>query len=225
MRGKSLLILLLIGYGIVYAQEDEPFQFGVKIGGNLYSTSMNVEDVADKKLKVGYQVGLTAEYAFTENFYLQSGVFFVTKGVKIKGKTGNSENEKSYSQSINLQYLQLPLLATFKLEMDTDIKAYFGVGPYIAYGIGGKSNTTNRYVDPTRADEGDNLNSFGDNRMKELDFGFKYNVGLEFEKFLFEWGYDFGLMNIERKNSKINSLLNNKHFKNKGISLSVGYKF
>lgn len=222
MKGRSLLIILiLLSTRILYAQEYSDFQFGIKVGGNLYSSSMNIENIADKKLKVGYQVGLFGEYAFSESFYLHSGLFFVTKGVKIKG----SADASSWSQSIGLQYLQVPLLATYKFELVSDTKVFFNVGPYIAYGIGGKSTRRNKFTDATRSDEKVELNSFGDNRMKKMDFGLKYSVGLEFERILFEWSYEFGLMNIENNDNKINSLFDNKHYKNKGLSLAVGYKF
>lgn len=222
MRNKLLLVLLLLsGFITVYAQEYSPFQFGVKAGGNLYSTAMNIEDIAAKKLKIGYQVGLTGEYEFSESFYLQSGLFFVTKGVRIKG-SGESSH---WSQSIGLQYLQLPVLATYKIELIEDTKIFFNAGPYVAYGIRGKSSRKDRFIDSTRADEKGKLDSFGDNRMKRFDFGLKYSIGMEFEKFLFEWSYELGLKDIEEKNNEISPIFDNKHFKNQGLSLSVGYKF
>lgn len=226
MKDKLLLVLFLLwGYGAVYAQEDSPFQFGIKTGGNLYSSSINMKDLAAKKLKIGYQIGLSAEYAVSDGFYLQSGVFFKTKGIRLKGKTGTSEDEAYWSQSINLQYLQLPILATYKIELVSDTKVFFNVGPYIAYGIGGKSTIKERYLNSTRTNEKRNTDSFGDNRMKKIDYGLKYSIGLEYEKFVFEWSYELGLVDIGSDNSEINSILNDKRFRNQGLALSVGYKF
>lgn len=226
MKDKLFLILFLLwGYESMHAQEGSSFQFGIKAGGNLYSSSVDIKDDAAKKLKVGYQVGLSAEYAFTDDFYLQSGVFFVTKGIRLKGKSGVFEDESHLSQAIELQYLQLPVLATYKIELLTDTKVFFNAGPYIAYGIGGKTTTKYRYVNSTREDGRRKIDSFGDNRMKKFDYGFKYSIGLEFEKFLFEWSYELGFVDITDSDNEINLIFNNKHFRNQGLSLSAGYKF
>lgn len=225
MKGKSLLIvLILLSTNVLYAQESS-FQFGIKGGGNLYSSSINIENLAAKKLKIGYQIGLSAEYAVSESFYLQSGIFYVTKGIRLKGKSGTSEDEINWSQSINLQYLQLPILAAYKIELVTDTKMFFNAGPYIAYGIGGKTNQKNRYINSTRAAEKRSMDSFGDNRMQKIDYGLKYAIGLEFEKFVFEWNYELGLVDIGSDDSELNPILNDKRFRNQGLSLLVGYKF
>lgn len=187
MRDKLYLILFLLwGYGAVHAQGDSPFQFGIKAGGNLYSSSVDIADIAAKKLKVGYQIGLSAEYGFSDDFYLQSGVFYITKGMRLKGKSGASEEEAHWSQSINLQYLQMPLLAAYKMELVTNTKVFFSAGPYIAYGINGESTKKNRYINSTRTDDKKKVESFGESRMKKLDYGLKYSMGIEFEKFIFQ---------------------------------------
>lgn len=223
-RKLLLMIFLSLSSIFIYAQ-DSPFQFGVKGGGNLFGTSMDIKDYADKKIKIGYLVGLSAEYEFTDNFYLQSGIYFITKGVKLKGDIGSSTEKKHWKQTFNMQYLELPLLATYKIEMVSDTKVFFNAGPYVSYGIGGKTSILNDYVNLDNTVVKEKLDIFGDNRMKEFDFGLKFGIGLEFEKFTFEWSYEFGLVDVEHKNNELNSLLNDNHYKNKGILLLVGYKF
>lgn len=223
-RKVLLMIFLSLSSIFIYAQ-DSPFQFGIKGGGNLFSTSMNIKDYADKKIKIGYQIGLSAEYEFSDNFYLETGVYFVTKGVKLRGDIGSSAEKTHWKQTFNMQYLELPLLATYKIELVSDTKIFFNIGPYVGYGIGGKASILNDYVNLDNAVNKDKLDIFGDNRMKEIDFGLKFGLGLEFEKFTFGWSYEFGLIDVEHKNNELNYLLNNKHYKHKGIMLLVGYKF
>jgi len=223
---KYLLILLLLFKGIdISAQEDSPFQFGIKAGGNLFCTTTNLTDIADKKIKIGYEAGLTAEYAFSDNFYLQSGISFITKGAVLKGKEGTSTDENHWTQTINLQYLQIPVLPTYKFELVSDTEVFFSLGPYIAYGIGGKSTRKNTYVNSDRKTEKEKMDSFGKNSLKDVDLGLKFCAGIELDKYIFAWSYEFGLLNLEQKNNELNSLFNTKHYRNRGLSISAGYKF
>lgn len=218
-------IFLLFYFASLVAQDEAPFRFGVRGGGNLYSGILNVAPEISKKLHVGYQIGLTAEYEFRDNAYLQTEVSFITKGVVYKGSEGFGEGVKKWKQNFTLKYIQIPFLIAYKLEIEENISLYFHGGPYAAYGIGGITSLKTTYKQTEDEDAETEQNSFGEDGLKKLDIGIRFGSGLEFEKYTIGFDFEYGLTNISRKDTKLSSLLNDRGFKNKGVCLLLGYKF
>lgn len=100
----------------------------------------------------------------------------------------------------------MPVLAIYTYELTDDRKVFGGLGPYFAYGIGGKI-------------KGDGFSE----KAFDKDFGFKrFDVGLTFTagyKFNKKWSvrlaYDLGLANIEQDSFD--------KAKNRCFSLNIGY--
>ena len=186
---------ILLGVSAAYAQEP-PVQFGVKGGLNLSNFGGDMEDT---KAVFKYQFGVTADVAFTENIYLQTGLEFLTKGSKHKPETGTSIK-------YNPMYLQLPVRVAYKFEIMPGTKLFINAGPYVAYGIGGKIKGGDSKVD-----------IFDDDRLKRFDYGIGGGVGVEFGKFTVSVGYDFGLANIsDVKGTKV---------RNQNAFITLGYRF
>ena len=110
--------------------------FAIKGGANL--SNFYSDELSDKNTKVGFHVGLQADYEFTPNMAIQPGLFFTTKGSKIT--TEYQEKEGEFSQ--NLMYLQLPVHFAYKQDITPGTRIVFHAGPYVAYGVGGKSKVT-----------------------------------------------------------------------------------
>jgi hypothetical protein len=94
---KASLITVALLIGVVASAQNKPLTFGVKAGMNMSNVSGDFED---SKLKVGFNVGVTADYALTPDFYLLTGLEFTTKGSKVDDNT---------NLKLNLSYLQLPI--------------------------------------------------------------------------------------------------------------------
>lgn len=218
-------IFLFFYFTSLFAQDEPPFRFGIKGGGNLYSGVLNVAPEISKKLHVGYQLGFTAEYKFKDNAYLQTEVSFITKGVVYKSTETLGNGVKQWTQDFTLNYMQVPLLIAYKLEIEENISLYFHGGPYFAYGIGGKTRLKITYKQTEGEDVETSQDSFGEDGFKKLDIGIRFGSGLEFEKCTIGFDFEYGFTNISRKNTKLSSLLNDKGFKNQGVCLSLGYKF
>jgi opacity protein-like surface antigen len=213
---KLLLTVFLLSHSfLLFSQNDAGFQFGIRVGGSLSSSTLKG---AGKRVMPGYQVELTAEYALSEAAFLQTEASFTTKGVILRG-TENIEGGGTgrWSQRFNLQYIQVPVMIAYKLEMDTDFHIYLRAGFYGAYGIGGK--TTYKGAGKIEQD------SFGDNGLKKFDMGARFGSGLEFEKYIVGFDFEYGFLDLSRGKNDLSPLLENGKFRNKGISLSVGYKF
>lgn len=217
---KIQIVLVLLLCSVIINAQDSPFQAGIKGGVNFSSASLI--EAGTERIKAGYQIGLFAEYGLTESFYLQSGAYFTTKGIRLKGTKALFDTASGWKQTVEMQYIEVPLLAMYKMEVESGINILFNAGPYAAFGIAGK--TTNRLLGGENAKSAE-LDTFGDNRMKNFDYGVRFGTGMEFEKMIFEFSCNFGVNNIANKDNELNIAFGEKHFRNKGFSLLVGYKF
>lgn len=190
---KTCLVAIALLIGVNTYAQDKPVTFGVKAGMNLSNIS---GDIDGNKAKIGFNAGVTLDYGFTPDVYLLTGLELTTKGFKVKDEDG----------SANLMYLQIPVHVGYKLSVVEDTKIVFHAGPYVAYGIGGKTG-----------DGIDKVDSFGEDRFNTFDFGLGLGVGAEFGKIGVGLGYDFGLINIIDAGGA--------NVKNMNAYLTLGYKF
>jgi len=217
--GKILLLLaavLFVGSN-AYAQS-LPISLGVKAGVNLSNVNIDVddpEDPDDTDARVGFQVGVDAKFDLPlTGLFLQSGLALTTKGFKADGNLSDSE---SFEVKANAMYLQLPIMAGYKVDAP-GMGINFMVGPYFAYGIGGKTKTTytdTEFPEDNGSSKEDTFDK--DNGYKKFDMGLTGAVGVEISKFYVNLGYELGLSNIANKDS-------DDKVKNRNAFLTVGYK-
>lgn len=202
----SLIAAMLIMVTAASAQVN----LGVKGGVNM--SNFYGDELDDRKAKVGFHIGLAADYEFMYNSAIQTGLFFTTKGAKYEGSLGSVSGEIS----VNPMYLQLPVHYAYKLDVSPGTRIVFHAGPYAAYGVGGK--TKFKVSSGNGSAERDGENVFGDDKLlKPFDAGLGLGVGAEFGPILIDLGWDMGLVNI--------SNVSNGNIKNQNAYLSVGYKF
>ena len=202
----SLIAAMLIMVTAASAQVNLGIKGGVNMS-NFYGDELN-----DKNAKIGFHIGLAADYEFMYNSAIQTGLFFTTKGAKYQGSLGSVSGEIS----VNPMYLQLPVHYAYKLDVSPGTRIVFHAGPYAAYGVGGK--TKFKVFAGSASTERDGENVFGkDKLLKPFDAGLGLGVGAEFGQILFDLGWDMGLVNI--------SNVSNGKTKNQNAYLSVGYKF
>ena len=197
LRTITFLVVVLFLGTTAHAQKNT---FGVKLGGNLSTIDGHDADFNQIKPKLGFQIGATADLAFTSNFYLLYGLELSRKGY-IKQDTDTT--------TYRAMYVQLPIHVGYKLKFDV-IDIVFRGGPYLAYGIGGKSRSDNPYRD--------GLKYFGKNGHNKVDFGLGVALGTEFGKGKYGvyLGYDWGLIRLKERDEDIF---------NANAYLTVGYKF
>ncbi len=112
-------------------------KFGVKAGVSTTSVGVDFEDKDEEdeakdalKLRIGYTLGLAAEIGFTDALSLQTGLNLNNKGYRVEG----SGDGFSYKENVSVTYLELPINLAFKIN-----KFQVHAGPYIAFGVAGKS--------------------------------------------------------------------------------------
>lgn len=202
----SILAAMLLVATVASAQLSLGLKGGVNMS-NLYGDELN-----DENVKIGFNVGLMADYDLAYNMAIQSGLFFSTKGSKYSASYGSA----SVDVSVNPMYLQLPIHYAYKLDVTPGTRIVFHAGPYAAFGVGGKTKVKGSLGSETL--EIDGADVFGDdNLLKPFDAGIGLGVGAEFGAILVDLGWDMGLVNI--------SNLSNGNIKNQNAYLSVGFKF
>ncbi len=151
--------------------------FGIKGGLGMSDFGGGVEGA---KARVGFNVGITADYEFKSNMSIQSGLSFITKGANMS--EGNS--------FVGLNYLQFPVYFAYKTAVSPATRIVFQAGPYAAYGIGGKT----KYEEAGESISDDSFGRYGD--VKRFDAGLGLGIGVDFGHFIVGLGWDMGLLNI-----------------------------
>ncbi|NLZ73844.1 MAG: PorT family protein [Bacteroidales bacterium] len=198
----SLVIVLLSMVSLVGAQTPS---LSVKAGLNM--SNFYGSELSDKNMKVGFHAGIGADFDFAPNMAIQSGLFFTSKGAKYTTDIENTE------LNANANFLQLPVHFAYKIDVMPGTRIVLHAGPYIAYGIGGKTKAGSIEVDTFKDD------AFLDvlNGLKPFDAGLGLGVGAEFGRILVDLGWDMGLTNLSRV-----SLYD---VKTQNAYLTLGYKF
>ena len=116
---KGLIFVLFALVSIVsYSQ----VSWNAKVGMNM----SNITGDADTNMKVGFNVGFGAEYAFTETWSVQPSLMLTSKGYKVDGF------------KCNPMYLELPVLAAARFAVTDNQNVVVKAGPYFAVGVAGK---------------------------------------------------------------------------------------
>lgn len=198
MKKFFAVAILAVATLSMNAQDFKKFRFGPAVG-------MNVAKVSDASSKIGFNVGARAEYNFSDNFYLGSGLLFTQKGFKLKGIMQNGADLKA-----NPFYLEIPINAGYRYNFSEKFSVFGEVGPYIGFGIAGKYKAEGYESAKYFGDEGAAL--FG--KAKRFDMGIGFAAGCEFSKFQVRVGYELGLTKVFPGGGK-----------NKNLTIGVAYMF
>ena len=214
MKTRCIVLTTMVTLAALSTQAQKT-TFGVRAGVNFQN--INGKDAADDKLdfklKTGFHVGANAEIPIADEFYLQPGVLFSTKGAKADEGDGK----------VNIAYIEVPINFLYKGDLG-DGKLLLGVGPYIAFGVGGKIKEGGNEADLKFKNEITPAEAMADPYLKRIDAGGNLLAGYEFNnKFSFQLNAQLGLVKI---NPKIKGVSNDDtKWKNTGFGLSVGYRF
>lgn len=167
------------------------------------------------KVGVGLDVPLTGLVSF------QTGLAWVSKGVSLDvdltgADLGMGTEIGVVDAHVNQNYFEMPLLAAFHVGTASNFDMVFTVGPYLAYGVNGKTSVD---VDDLSV----SVNSFGDSEvlgqkiegLNRFDAGLQAGVALDFAKWTVGLDGEFGFCKIASGKSP----------KNLAFFFTAGYKF
>ncbi len=152
-------------------------RMGIK--GGLNVTNLYLEDVNDENARFGFNLGLYGQILSSDVFAIQPELLFSTKGAKWE-YTGALDQTIDF----NTNYLDLPVLAVFKLGKSAEIHA----GPYAGYLLSAKIKYDGDFANGTDNIDRDDLNT--------IDYGLVGGFGLNFGAMQVGARYNYGLAKI-----------------------------
>jgi hypothetical protein len=167
---------------------------GVKAGMNVSNLYMN-DNVHDKNARIGFNGGFYGQILSSEVFAIQPELLYSTKGNRTD-YTGFVVNQKV---RFNLNYIDLPVLAVFKLGESAEIHA----GAYASYLVGAnveyEGNVSNGVEQLDR------------DHFKSYDYGLVGGFGLNFGAAQIGARYNLGLVKLADSNAARNQIGDSKN--------------
>ncbi len=208
MKKVFLVVAVLLGCNMLSMAQDSQTTDS-KISWNV-KTGMNISNWIggyswDAKAKVGFKIGAGMEYALDETWSLQPSLFLTSKGTKRDGRYMGKG-------TANQMYLELPVNIQARGPVTDKTDVLFVVGPYFAYGVGGKIS-----YDEINYTGSENI--FGKNKIKRFDIGVGVGVLFEVSKVIFGFEGQLGLTKI------VDGASSDGSPRNINFGVTVGYKF
>jgi hypothetical protein len=181
MRTKSvkfLSVLVLFTVGIL-ANNSTFAQMRAGVKGGLNVSNLYIDDIDDENARFGFNAGIYGQVFSTDAFAIQPELLFSTKGSR-------AEYDGLIDQTIkyNLNYLDLPVLAVFKLGESAEIH----IGPYASYLLGANVSYS--------GDAGNGTDDIDKDNLKSFDYGLAGGFGLNFGMMQVGARYNYGFVKI-----------------------------
>lgn len=153
------------------------------IKGGLNVSNLYLDNVNDQNARIGFNIGVFGQLFSSETFALQPELLYSTKGSTAQyGGTINQE------VSYNLNYLDMPVLAVFKLGDVAEIH----FGGYASYLLNANISYKGDFANGSDPIDKDNLKSF--------DYGISGGLGANFGSTQVGARYNFGLVQLANSN-------------------------
>lgn len=152
------------------------------IKGGLNVSNLITDEVTDKNARYGFHAGVYGQLFANEGFAIQPELNFSTKGNKVNYNVGIIDQETKF----NLSYLDVPILAVFKLGDAAEIHA----GAYWAYLVGANIDTD--------GDLGDDFRQLDRDNFDDWDYGLVGGIGFNLGDIQIGARYNYGLNTIAR---------------------------
>ncbi|MBP5456647.1 MAG: PorT family protein [Paludibacteraceae bacterium] len=194
------------------------FGFGVRMGFGL-STLSGEGYFDDTDPIFNLNVGAAVMYGLSPKVDLETGLYYTKKGFY-------AEPSPDYEVTCNLYYLEIPVMVGYKWEVSDPLKINFMAGPYMAYGVNGKTKTklsnvvynttTNEPAENNESEKTINTDSFEDG-FNRFDSGVKASINFTIKKdFLLGVTYEHGFANVS--DTKDDAF-------NRTVALTLGFNF
>lgn len=162
---------------------------------------------------LGFTLGSTLDWPVFDMVSVEPGLYFTAKG----NKSASDGSFADIKISERLYYLEIPVIARMKFQIG-NIGAYGALGPYLGFGLSGKSKITQTMNSQTRVDEYEiNWGIESGNDYKRGDFGFRAEAGIELNQLRIGLALSNGLKNISTE------IDNGRVVRNRYLGVVLGY--
>ncbi len=215
----TIAALFIVSIFSANAQEMGKTRFAV-LGGVNFQTINGKDgngDILKNKILTGFHIGCNVQIPVAPEFYFQPGIMYSTKGARVTSNYAVASNYK-------LSYLEVPMNFVYRGALGKGF-VLVGFGPYIGYGIGGRttSGTSSRKIQfKNSIDASDSSSNIP--YSKAFDAGANVFAGYEMAGGLFfQLNTQLGMLKINPENK---AYPNDKTaMKNTGFGFSLGYRF
>lgn len=191
--------------GIPAKKAHLPVKFGVRAGLNFATVAL--ADDAENEVEgvsgtMGFSAGAVLDIPVSKSFYIQPGLYYSQKGFKYEGIAQYYSTETTTFTSTQ-GYVELPVLASYRLTLTNDLQLQVNAGPYFAVRLNNK------------VDKDDPYHRFDGGSSGSFDTGLQIGTGVTYNKHYYAGiGYEWGFFEQERTDSK-----------NRNLFINIGYNF
>ncbi len=227
MKSKLIFFTFILIFSVSLANAQSTIKarpsFAILGGINLQNLvgKDNGGDKLTNDMIIGYHAGINIQIPVAPEFCFQPGLLFSTKGAK---------NEYgSLTGTYKLSYIEMPLNVVYKGALGKGF-IMVGLGPYVAYAIGGKSSIFNESITLENDIIFKNVVESGDDHftayVKRFDAGGNIFAGYETAGGLFfQLDTQFGMLEINPEDQRtIVEFSESLSVNNIGFGLTLGFR-
>lgn len=204
----------------------------VEAGANFANQTTKIGDQSqDGKMMIGYRAGVGVEFGITDGFYVNPGLYFLSRGHK--GEATELLGAK-VDNTLWLHNVEIPVHVGYRAAVAPGMAVSIQAGPWFSYGFLGK-NVYKATGEGTIAELSkkavEELNKRDNNPYKEskiagvtipatlkpFDLGVGMQAGFEYQQFGLNLGFEYGLLNTSAvEKTKVNNM---------NFYVGLGYRF
>lgn len=183
------LLLSVLAVAVLFIGAQAQITFAPRVGLNM--ANIGGDETDDYKMKIGMQIGLVTDIAFSDAISLQTGLLFSQKGTKI------DDDAFSDPIKINVNYLEIPINAVYGLDLGGNTLQFLA-GPYVGIGLSGKAKSDmDGFEDADIQFVNDYIDADADKSpMKRFDFGLNIGAGYKINNIQIQANYGLGFVNL-----------------------------
>lgn len=205
---------------------------GIYGGFNFFNQTVLIDDNRESgfSYRTHFHGGLDYELRLAPNLYFAPGMLYSSKGTQ-------DERAEAGAIKYRVNYLELPFNVVFKPDLGSRSKLILSAGPYVAYAMNGKvkdgwKNTLDipgfenvipdvDYIEVFTSKRNMKFGSHNEDDLRRVDRGLNFGLGVMNPRGFFVKGTaQIGFRDIGPKRDDHDFTV-----RNKGISLSLGYRF
>lgn len=251
---KKVLLIAIVIVASLNLMNAQGIHFGATAGVNLASVSdlpatQAGQTAPTTSMIIGFHAGAVVNIGLNDSWSVEPSLLYFTCGVKqsinypstteVNGIATTTTTAYTQSATDNFSYIQIPIVAKYKLGMGLN----FFAGPYFGLLLSGKENYDGySYTTTTTVTGFPNLNSTTTSTapsgsynldsgsvMSSMDIGLRLGVGFDLPMGLgFTAGYDMGLTTLFKSQTygtSPNTYTEPAWGKNGVITISIRYLF
>ena len=210
MRNR-IVIGLFIGFAFLLSAATPAaaqLTFGVKGGLNVAKLSFDPDEGFTPENRMGLVVGMLVTQPLRSRFGLQLEALYSQKGAKDEF----SEEGFDFKQTIELDYIEIPVLANIAVTSTDAVRFSVNAGPTFGFLVNSKDvSEVNGEKDEEEIDD-----------VKSYDIGFALGGAVQTRNLIFDARYTWGLTDINDDPDPEDAL---QKIKNKAFTFTVGWLF